>query len=339
MKNIKGCVLAAGFGTRLRPLTEKYPKPLIPFIGSSPLELALFKMKQAKINSIAINAHYLPEKIALFQQSNPFDQKLFLSVEQEILGTGGCYNPLRGWLGDSDLLVYNGDIISDIDFNALIETHNKSGAIATMAVLPEVIAGENGFACNSQGQVISFGNNAPPNTKIKNFACAQILSPKFLDLLPKEGNFCIMQKGYIPALAAGEKIFSFEHRGFWHDLRSPWFFKEAVNDFLQRISDPSFLGLLDIKRIHHQESIIVKPGERIDLPFKITGPALVDKTAELGVGCSVGPNSVIEAHAKIGSNCQIENSLVMQRSTVKPSSHLKNAIVGDGISITNVLKQ
>src|SRR4051812_38455198 len=110
-RGLKGVVLAAGFGTRLRPLTELYPKPLIPFAGTTPLELALWQLGRAGIDENAVNSHHRPDLIDAYVASNPLKQKLKVSHETEILGTGGCYNPLRAWQGDNDLVVLNGDVV------------------------------------------------------------------------------------------------------------------------------------------------------------------------------------------------------------------------------------
>src|SRR5690606_22359178 len=134
--------------------------------------------------------------------------ELELSHETELLGTGGVYGPLRDWQGDSDLLVLNGDIVSDMDLEALVDTHRKTRAFATMAMLPEVIPGENGFFCNRQGEIVAFGKEGPPDAAARNFACAQILSRRFIDTLPPSGAFGIIETGYLPALKRQERLFA-----------------------------------------------------------------------------------------------------------------------------------
>lgn len=229
---VKGVVLAAGLGTRLRPLTERWPKPLIPFVGTTPLELALFRLWRAGVSDVALNAHYLPEQIVDAAKGCIFDQKLRVFVEPTILGTGGAYNPMREWQGDSLLVVLNGDVISTIDVQAMIDHHQKSGAVATMMLLPDVIPGESGVS-HQDGRVVAIGKDRPVGSSTGNFACAQVLSPEFLDLLPREGIFDIISKGYLPALAQGLPIGALIHAGFWHDLRTPSFFAAAVFDYLK----------------------------------------------------------------------------------------------------------
>jgi mannose-1-phosphate guanylyltransferase len=334
--NVKGVVLAAGLGTRLRPLTETRPKPLIPFAGTNPLELALLKFKQCGIRNIAINAHYLADSIESFVRKNPFDQDLYLSREEKILGTGGCYNPLRQWLGNSHLLVYNGDIISDMDLGALMATHEKTGALATMAMLPDVIPGENGFFCNPQGQLVGFGKEGPQGSAHRNFACVQILSPQFLDTLPDSGSFCIIQKGYLPALERKDPLFSYLHTGFWHDLRTPRFYLEAVRDFLDHHNEDDFLGVVGARRAKHLETVFVKPGEKLDLPFKAIGPALIDESAQIHSSCVIGPHTVIERGAVIEGPCSTKNSLVLEEAHYDGGRDLDYAIVDKNVVIQTV---
>ena len=218
---IKGMVLAAGFGTRLRPITNLYPKPLVPFLGSTPLELATRRLSDAGIEEVAINGHYLAEQIESFVRSGKKQGKrLHYSFEPEILGTGGAYNPIRPWLGtEHHLLAYNGDVLTHIDLTALIQFHFDGKFVATMAVLPKPIAEESGVYC-SHDQVLGFGKSPPDKTTARNFACVQILSPQFLQQLPTEGSFDIISQGYQPILNQGLKVGAFLYDGYWEDIRN-----------------------------------------------------------------------------------------------------------------------
>ena len=190
---LKGVVLAAGFGTRLRPLTDIWPKPIVPFLGSTPLRLALGRLVAADIRQIAINTHYDSKKIEMHLRDCPYGVTPLISFEKQILGTGGVYNPLRKWQGLAHLVVLNGDIVSNIDINRAIACHFDTNAVATMVLLAKVLPGESAVYYKDS-QVLEIGKIGPLDALCGNFACAQILSPKFLDLLPSEGSLISSRK-------------------------------------------------------------------------------------------------------------------------------------------------
>lgn len=286
-KSFKGVVLAAGLGTRLRPLTDRWPKPLIPFVGTTPLELALFRLWRAGIKDVAINSHYLPEQVEAAAKANIFGQNLRVFHEPEILGTGGVYNPMRTWQGDSHLVVLNGDVLSSIDVAAMMAFHQKADAAATMMLLPDVIPGESGVS-HKDGRVVAIGRDRPEGTKTGNFACAQILSPTLLDLLPKTGMFDVISKGYLPALAKGMPIGAMIHAGFWHDLRTPSFYAAAVFDYLKHRDEANDVIGVRTCRVKHglsagqidgvdpvKRSIVLPGAPGAGVENSIVGPGLV----------------------------------------------------------------
>ena len=296
MSGAKGLVLAAGLGTRLRPLTTLYPKPLIPFLGSTPLEIALGRLAAAGIADVAVNSHYLPEQVTTAMARNPFSQRLVQSHEPELLGTGGAYNPLREWLGDDDLVVLNGDTVSDVALAPLLAHHRSGGFAATMALLPAVIAGEKAVY-HRAGAAVALGKNLTPAQSgggaAANFACIHILTKRFLDLMPKVGVVDIIKQGYEVAFAAGIPIGAALHHGMWHDLRDPQFY---------------WLALIDVMARSGLRNFVARGAE-------------VDGTARLGA------NVVVEHGARIESGAQVENAVILPGAVVRKNQTVERQIV------------
>jgi aminoglycoside/choline kinase family phosphotransferase/choline kinase len=133
---VNAIILAAGIGTRLRPVTDFIPKPLMPVGGIPLLESIMMKMKQAGIAKIAVNTHHLAERIENFIRNSPYSDSVELFHEKEILGTGGPLINARNLLSESEYFVlYNGDILSDLDIGKLIECHAASGKVATLVTI------------------------------------------------------------------------------------------------------------------------------------------------------------------------------------------------------------
>lgn len=337
-KAAKGVVLAAGLGTRLRPLTERWPKPLIPFAGTSALELALWRLAQAGLSDIAVNAHYLPDAIAEALKANLFGQTTYLAIEPEILGTGGVYNPLRLWQGDADLVVINGDVISTIDIAALLDHHRRTNAVATMALLPNVIVGESAVYYDEHG-VRAIGRTAPTGASAGNFACAQVLSPAFLDLLPKSGSFDIISKGYQIALDKGLRVASIVHDGFWHDLRTPSFYAAALKDFVRlegltsdASSDPT--GVMACRQAKGLKTIFVPKLGTGAQPCRIIGPVLLDGgTSHIDLTATIGPDVVAESGVTIGKHAVVRSSVLLPGAHIKDGVVVESSILGDTLNL------
>ncbi len=133
---VNAIILAAGIGTRLRPVTDFVPKPLMPVGGVPLLESIIMRMKEAGIAKIAVNTHHLAERIESFIRNSPYSDIVDLFHENEILGTGGPLVNARNLLSESEYFVlYNGDILSDLDIGRVIESHVASGKIATLVAI------------------------------------------------------------------------------------------------------------------------------------------------------------------------------------------------------------
>ncbi len=133
---VNGIILAAGIGTRLRPVTDFIPKPLLPVDGTPLLESIILKMKNAGIAKIAVNTHHLAERIETFVKNSPHAGYVTIYHEKEILGTGGPLVNAKDLLSETDcFILYNGDILSDLDVGKLLDFHKASGKMATMVLI------------------------------------------------------------------------------------------------------------------------------------------------------------------------------------------------------------
>src|SRR5262249_5544169 len=137
--SVKAMVLCAGFGTRLRPLTDKVPKPLVPLCGVPLLRYNFALLKNAGVTEMVINTHHLGP--AMEKGARAVASELGLSLEasreeKQILGTGGGVRHAQAMLGQGTFFLLNGDMIFDVDLDAALASHRKSGAVATMVLAP-----------------------------------------------------------------------------------------------------------------------------------------------------------------------------------------------------------
>src|SRR5258705_8284461 len=187
---MRAIVLSAGYGTRLWPLTEDRTKPAIPILGKPLVGYVAEYLARYGCDEIAVNLHHRPESVrAALGDGASFGVKLHYVEEPEILGTSGAIDNARALLDGETFVVVNGKIITDIDLSAAFETHRRTGAIATLVLLPNeacekfsVVKTADGLLQGFGGMPIlgEFSNNDPPLM----FTGIQILEPKIFDYIP-----------------------------------------------------------------------------------------------------------------------------------------------------------
>ncbi len=217
-------ILAAGFGTRLWPLTEDRTKPAVPFVNRPLVAYSVEYLKAAGIRDIVVNLHHQPESItSALGDGSAFGVELRYSLEHEILGTGGALDKVREWLEGDDFVVVNGKIVTDIDLKRAIDVHRERDALATLVLLPNEQRERFSIVdVTGDGLVSGFGGFpdseevAPPVPLM--FTGIQVMSPGIFDYIPR-GRFSHTTTDVFPqAIAAGERIVGHVARGTWREL-------------------------------------------------------------------------------------------------------------------------
>lgn len=225
-------ILAAGFGTRLFPLTIDRTKPAIPFLGKPLVGYVAEYVAKYGFNDFIVNLHHQPDSVrAALGDGSRFGVNITYTVEEpDILGTAGALDNARHLLGDEAFLIVNGKIISDIDISAAVETHLGSGALATMVLKPNVKREKFTIVETSDGLVTGFGEMARPLTEeeIRDtvheiatplmFTGIHILDPRVFEYIQPGVYSDIVPHVYRPALERGEKIAAHVTEGNWYEL-------------------------------------------------------------------------------------------------------------------------
>ncbi len=226
-------LLSAGFGTRLRPLTNHRPKPLLPLMGRPILDYALAHLKQAGHTSFLVNAHHLWEHVAEWATKHNIEIQVELP---EILGTGGGLKIAQDKLAEK-FVIWNGDIISDIDPKALLDSCPDDGAGMALCY-KEVLGKTTKLIANEANQILRIGSvvatdDAPELSKTTSgwhFSGIHALSRSSLDLVP-DGFQCIIRTAYID-LVRKKRVSSIHHSGVWIDTGTPPEYLKANLDAL-----------------------------------------------------------------------------------------------------------
>ena len=229
---MKAIILAAGFGTRLFPLTIDRTKPAIPFLGKPLVGYVAEYLAKFGFKDVVVNLHHQPESVReALGDGDKYGVKIHYTVETpKILGTAGALDNARHLLEDDTFLIANGKIITDIDIAAAIETHKKSGALATMILKPNTKREKFTEVLTENGLIKGFGDFTKPLTEdeIKDtsneiptplmFTGIHILEPRIFDYIPRGVYSDIVPTFYNPAIAKGERIAAHTTDANWFEL-------------------------------------------------------------------------------------------------------------------------
>jgi len=225
---MQAIILAGGKGRRLLPYTTVLPKPLMP-IGDYPIiEVILRQLKRAGFNRISISTGYLHELIHAYLDSNKtLGLKIEYSHEETPLGTIG---PLRLITNLEDtFLVMNGDILTDLDYKKLIESHKKRGAIATVATYQRDTNIDFGvLERNAEHKIIAFKEK--PTFHFDVSMGVYVFSKKILNYVPADTPFGFDQLMYA-LIAKNEEVYSYPHTGYWLDIGRPDDYARSIEEF------------------------------------------------------------------------------------------------------------
>lgn len=221
---MKAMILAAGFGTRLFPLTIDRTKPAIPFLGKPLVGYVAEYLCQHGFKDVIVNLHHQPDSvIAALGDGDDFGVRITYSREEpSILGTAGALDNVRNLLRDETFLVINGKIITDIDLQKAIAFHRSQRATATMVLIPNVAKERFTIVETANGRVTGFGGFPEPNTDNLEppmmFTGIQILEPEVFDYIPHGVYSDIVPVFYKPAIADGKVIAAYVANGRWFEL-------------------------------------------------------------------------------------------------------------------------
>ena len=231
-------ILAGGKGTRLRPLTVYTPKPIVPICNRPFLLYQIDTLKRAGVTDITLSLSYQPQKIEQqLGDGSSFGVNLKYTVEPQPMGTAGAYKFAEDLIREPTV-VFNGDVLTDLDLKAMIRQHKDRNATASIFLTPVEDASMYGVVeTDGDGRVQRFVEKPKPGeTDCRNInAGAYVLEPKVLDLIPKGENYSFEYALFPKLLEQGEAFFAhIPPRTYWTDIGTPARYLQAHHDMLAK---------------------------------------------------------------------------------------------------------
>jgi len=312
-------VLAGGFGTRLRPWTESIPKPLLPILDKSMIEHVLDVLPESQVDKVLIAAGYGVEQIREHFEKIPLPYEVVIVEETEPLGTGGAIANCREHLSGGTFCVINGDLITSLKVEEMLEFHKQNGGIATISLWEVEDPSRFGVADYKEdtGKIMRFQEKPAIEDAYSNLinAGTYILEQEIFDFMPDEAHS--IERDIYEKIAETGALNGFPFEGMFVDAGTPPSFVEASQACINsgRFATGQVTG----------DSWI---GDGCENFGEAMGSSL-GSNVTIGEGSSIH-NSVILEGAIIGSNCQLHGCLIGKGAEVNDGSNLNSKIVGHG---------
>jgi mannose-1-phosphate guanylyltransferase len=311
-------LLAAGLGTRLRPLTYEVPKPMVPVLGTPVMEHIVRLLARHGVDDVISNLHYFPEQIEdRFGDGSRWGVRLSYSHEPELLGTAGGVRNVREHFGGETFLIISGDALTDIDLTALLEAHRARGGIATLSLkrvddpsqIGVVILGED-------GRVQGFQEKPDPAEALSDVGnCGiYVMEPEIFDYFP-DRPFVDWAQDVFPALLEQDVAFyGHEIDEYWNDIGS-------IREFRQG----NFDALSGEVKVQIESSRMNPDAEWVDEP-----PVYVGEGCEIGSGVRLTGPVVLGDGCRVGEGAAIRDSVLWAGTEVAPRAVVIGAVAGSG---------
>ncbi|HMD56172.1 MAG TPA: NDP-sugar synthase [Solirubrobacteraceae bacterium] len=317
---MRAMVLAAGLGTRLRPLTYEITKPMVPVLDRPVMEHIVDLLALHGLSEVIANLHYFPESIR-----EHFGSRLQYRFEDELLGTAGGVRACASFFGGEAFLVISGDALTDIDLTALIARHRESAGVATLAVKKVSETREYGVVLHdSSGRITGFQEKPTPEEALSDLGnCGiYVFDPAIFDYFPARP-FVDWAKDVFPVLLENDvPCYVHEISEYWNDVGSLAELKQGTFDALAGELR------LDVEGEEIAPGVTVAGPSPLAADTEIEGAAWIGRDVTVGARVRLMGPLVLGDGATVGEGAQLRESIVFPGTEIDPEAILIGAIAG-----------
>lgn len=330
---MKAMVLAAGAGTRLRPLTLARPKPMVPVVNIPNIGHVFERIGRAGVKEVATNLHIYPQQIKNYAGTGKkWGIDITYSHEKELLGTAGSLSVLKKFFKDSPFFVLSGDGLCDLSLSELAAFHKRKKATATVVLVKTDAKFDYGLVrIDGRSRVKAllekpnWGDIYSPyiNTGI------YVFEPEVLERIP-DNSFFDFARDLLPRLIAeNAAIYGYIHDGYWRDIGNLKEYRAAHKDILDGVGDIKLPGT------QTQRGVWMGKNVRIGKGVRLTAPVIIGNGANIKKYAKINSYSIIGDDCTIGESAVIDASILWENVEVSKKVH----VVGCVLSDNTVLKE
>lgn len=305
---MKAMILAAGEGTRLRPLTNTLPKPMVPIVGTPLLERTLAWLAEEGVTEATINLYHRPQSIPEYFGTGFAGIRLHYFFEETLRGTAGGVKAAQRVLEDAPFFVIYGDNLISADLRRLSAFHAAHGGIGTVALFEHPNPAAAGIVgLDASGRITRFVEKPPAEEVFSSLANAgvYVLDPAIFDGIPGDTPADFGRDIFPALLAQGKALYGTPLGGYLQDTGTPDAYRQANFDLLA-----GHTGL------------------------KFDDPALwIAPTARVGAGVTFAGQNVVGAGAEIGDGAAVTDSILLTGAKIAPGTQVRDSIVGNGFTL------
>jgi mannose-1-phosphate guanylyltransferase len=328
---MRAMVLAAGLGTRLRPLTYEISKPMVPVLDRPVMEHILDLLDRHGFEEVIANLHYFPQTIRDY-----FGDRIAYSEEPELLGTAGGVRECASFFGDEAFLVISGDALTDIDLAALVARHRRAGGIATLAVKQVPDTREYGVVLHDRdGRVTGFQEKPERDEALSELGnCGiYVFEPQIFDYFPQRP-FADWAQDVFPALLDNDVPFHVhEVRDYWNDVGSLGELRQGTFDALAGELR------LDVAGEEVRPGVLVAAGSELPEDVETDGAVWIGRDVQIGRGARLLGPLVVGDGARLGDGAMLRASILLPGTEVAAGAILIDAIAGHDRIVASLRKR
>jgi mannose-1-phosphate guanylyltransferase/mannose-1-phosphate guanylyltransferase/phosphomannomutase len=331
---MRAMILAAGLGTRLRPITYAMPKPMVPVLNRPVMEHIVRLLARHGFGEAVANLHWFPETIeGHFGDGSELGLELSYSHEEALLGTSGGVRKAREFLGES-FLVISGDALTDIDLAAMREFHESHDGVATLATKRVADTTQFGVAITgSDGRIQGFQEKPQPAEALSDLANCGIymFRSEIFDFFPEPGTskaagaddpdgFADWAMDVFPALLENDvPFYSHEIEAYWNDIGNL--------DELRQGNLDALSGAVRVEQGAPEVAEGIRSASDLD-GAEVEGPALIGAEVEFGEGVRIQGPAIVGDRCRLGAGAWVRDSILLAETELAPEAMLVGAIAG-----------
>lgn len=303
---MKAMILAAGLGTRLRPLTDEIPKPMVPIVNKPVMEHIIELLSEYKIQEIVVNIHYCSEIIKdYFKDGSQWGVKISYSYEKELLGTAGGVKKVKGFFKNEDFLVISGDILTDLNVEELIKFHCQNEYLGTIVLKRVRNISRYGVALlNENDEILNFQEKPKPKEAVSKLAnCGiYVFKPEIFNYIPDHLFFDFGKDVFPLLLRKKKRLAGFVLKKYWNDVGGVRAYQEGNFDALA--------GKVKVKIPGRKvkENIWIGEGTIIEKGVQLVGPIC------LGKNCIIGKNAKLFGPIVLGHGIVVNEGVLLHHA-------------------------